>query len=161
MRPVFWNTYIDDLFRNLPVITAYADDCTLSHFYLRQDSQGIVAEVNQQLHLNDEWGKHWHVPFATEKTQTMVVSRSLEAAQAVEGRGIFGTVTPPLQDYVRITGVDMDRELCYDHHLKHVAQQSSLKVSALRRVAILSDKRRVGLLYKAQGRPYLEYGALT
>ena len=74
---------------------------------------------------------------------------------------MFGTITLPLQDYVRILGVDLDRELRFDRHIKHVARQASLRVSALRRVAGLLDKRGILLLYKAQVRPYLEYGTLT
>ena len=99
--------------------------------------------------------------FAPEKTQAMVVSRSAAAMQAVEGRVMFGSTTLPLQDYIRILGVDLDRELRFDRHLKHVVHLASLRVSALRRVAYFLDKRGIMLLYKAQVRPYLEYGALT
>lgn len=57
--------------------------------------------------------------------------------------------------------MDLDRELRFDRHLKHVAHQATLRVSALRRVANFLDKRGIMLLYKAQVRSYLEYGALT
>ncbi|XP_050733849.1 uncharacterized protein LOC127007175 [Eriocheir sinensis] len=86
----------------------------------------------------------------------MVISRSPAATQAVEGRVMFGSVTLPLQDYVRILGVDLDRGLRFDRHLKHAAHQASLRVSALRRVANFLDKRGIMLLYKAQVRPYLD-----
>ncbi len=161
LGPVLWNLYIDDLLRGLPAISAYADDCTLSCSYSRQDSQRVVAGINQQLHLIEEWGKRWQVNFAPEKTQAMVVSRSPAASQAVAGRVLFGGVTLPLKDDIRILGVDLDKELRFDRHLKHIARQASLRVSALRRIASLLDKRGILLLYKAQIRPYLEYGALT
>ncbi|XP_045130660.1 uncharacterized protein LOC123515839 [Portunus trituberculatus] len=91
----------------------------------------------------------------------MVISRSLAARQEVEGKVMFGSITLPLQEYIKVLGVDLDRELRFDRHLKHVAHQASLRVSALRRVAGLLDKRGIQLLYKAQIRPYLEYGVLT
>ena len=38
LGPVLWNLYIDDLLRTLPAVSAYADDCTLSRSYCRQDN---------------------------------------------------------------------------------------------------------------------------
>ncbi|MPC57823.1 hypothetical protein E2C01_051811 [Portunus trituberculatus] len=57
----------------------------------------------------------------------MVVSRSMAASQVIEGRVTFGTVTLPLQEHIRILGVDLDRRLRFDRHLKHVAHQASLQ----------------------------------
>ena len=161
LGPVLWNIYIDDLLRRIPAISAYADDCTLSCSYSRQDSERVAAEINQQLKQIEEWGARWQVNFAPQKTQAMVVSRSLAAPRAIEGSVLFGGVPLPLQDHIKILGVDLDRELRFDHHLKNVAHRASLRVSALRRVASFLDRRGILLLYKAQIRPYLEYGALT
>ena len=33
LGPVLWNIYIDNLLWQLPVVSAYADDCTLSCTY--------------------------------------------------------------------------------------------------------------------------------
>ena len=38
LGPVLWNVYVDDLLRQLPAVSAYADYCTLSFTYPRQDS---------------------------------------------------------------------------------------------------------------------------
>ena len=78
----------------------------LSCSYHHEDSQRAVAEVNQQLRLIQEWGTCWQVSFAPRKTQAIVVSQSLAASKAVVRR-MFGTVTLPHQDYVRILGVDL------------------------------------------------------
>ena len=67
LGPVLWNLYVDDLLQQLPAISAYADDCTLYRSYHRQDSQRVVAEINQQLSLIQEWGVRWQVNFAPEK----------------------------------------------------------------------------------------------
>lgn len=96
LGPVLWNLYIDDLLRTLPAVSAYADDCTLSRSYCRQDSQRAVDDVNQQLQTIQRWGDRWQVNFAPEKTQAMVVSRSSAAPQAVEGQVKFDAVTLPL-----------------------------------------------------------------
>ncbi|KAG0730469.1 hypothetical protein GWK47_028209 [Chionoecetes opilio] len=91
----------------------------------------------------------------------MVVSRSPVAGPAVEGRLRFGGVPLPLQEAVKVLGVEVDRELRFDGHMKHIAKKASHRVSALRRVASFLDSGGKLLLYKAQIRPYLEYTALS
>ena len=73
---VLWNIYIDDL-RQLPAVSAYADDCTLSCTYPRQDNERAADEINQQLYVIQEWGTDWQVTYAPEKIQTMKISRFL------------------------------------------------------------------------------------
>ncbi|KAG0712459.1 hypothetical protein GWK47_018423 [Chionoecetes opilio] len=91
----------------------------------------------------------------------MVVSRSPAAGPAVEGRLRFGGVPLPLQEAVKVLGVEVDRELRFDGHIKHIAKKASHRVSALRRVASFLDSGGKPLLYKAQIRPYLEYAVLS
>ncbi|KAG0713638.1 hypothetical protein GWK47_015765 [Chionoecetes opilio] len=101
------------------------------------------------------------VNFAPEKTQAMVVSRSPAAGPAVEGRLRFGGVPLPHQEAVKVLEVEVDRELKFDGHIKHIAKKASHRVSALRRIARFLDGGGKLLLYKAQIRPYLEYAALS
>ena len=161
LGPVLWNIYIDDLLRQLSSVAAYADDCTLSRSYCRLDSRRAVTELNRQLRLVEQWGEVWQVNFAPEKTQAMVISRSPGASHAVSGQLRFGDKSLPLQDYVKILGVSVDRSLRFDHHIAGVARQTSLRVSALRRMADTLDPRGILTLYKAQIRPCMEYGALS
>ncbi|KAG0723253.1 hypothetical protein GWK47_043036 [Chionoecetes opilio] len=79
----------------------------------------------------------------------------------MEGRLRFGGVPLPLQEAVKVLGVEVDRELRFDGHIKYIANKASHRVSALRRVASFLDRRGKLLLYKAQIRPYLEYAALS
>ena len=161
LGPILWNVYVDDLLHQLPAVTAYADDCTLSCTYPQQDSGRAVDDVNNQLRTIQEWGTRWQVNFAPEKTQAMVVSRSPAAGPAVAGRLRFGDSLLPLKDSVKILGVEVDRELRFDEHVKHIAKKASHRVSALRRMAGFLDREGRLLLYKAQIRPYLEYAALS
>ena len=156
-----WNLYIDDLLRQLSTVAAYADDCTLSCSYFRPDSQRAVNKMNRQLQLVEEWGEVWQTSFAPEKTQAMVISRSPAASQAISGRLLFGGVSLPLQEHIKILGVTVDQGLRYDHHVNALACQASQRVSALRRMADTLDPRGVLTLYKAQIRPCMEYGALS
>ena len=102
LGPVLWNVYIDDLLRQLPAVKAYADDCTFSLSYCRQDSQRAVAAVNKLLKAAEEWRKVWQVDFAPNKTYAMVVFRSTAASQAVEGQIQFEGVRLPIQDTIKV-----------------------------------------------------------
>ncbi len=161
LGPVLWNIYVDDLLRQLPAVSAYADDCTLSCTYPQHESVRDAEEINQQLGVIQEWGARWQVIFAPEKTQAIVVSRSLVAEPAVEGGIRFGGLPLELQESVKILWVEVDRGLRFDRHIKHIALKASHRVSSFRRVATLLDRRGRLLLYKAQIRPYLEYAALS
>ncbi|KAG0720658.1 hypothetical protein GWK47_048072 [Chionoecetes opilio] len=55
----------------------------------------------------------------------MVVSRAPAAGPAVEGRLQFGGVPLPLQEAVKILGVEVDRVLRFDGHIKHIAKKAS------------------------------------
>ncbi|KAG0722636.1 hypothetical protein GWK47_044120 [Chionoecetes opilio] len=118
--------------------------------------EGVQAQ-----HLDVVPPPHMEVNFAPEKTQAMVVSRSPAAGPAVERRLRFGGVPLPLQEAAKVLGVEVDRELRFDGHIKHIAKKASHRVSALRRVASFLDRGGKLLLYKAQIRPYLEYAALS
>ena len=161
LGPLLWNVYIDDLLRQLPAMKAFADDCTLSFSYCRQESQRASTAINKQLQLVEEWGRAWQVSFAPSKTHAMVISRSPAAPQALANRLRFGGSCLPLQNSVKILGVTFDCELRFDHHVAAVAHQTSQRVSALRRVASSLDAQGILTLYKAQIRPCMEYGALS
>ncbi|KAG0715565.1 hypothetical protein GWK47_011680 [Chionoecetes opilio] len=83
------------------------------------------------------------------------------AGPAVEGRLRFVALPLPLQEAVKVLGVEVDRELRFDGHIKHIAKKASHRVSFLRRVARFLDRGGKLLLYKAQIRPYLDYAALS
>ncbi|MPC51428.1 putative protein in type-1 retrotransposable element R1DM [Portunus trituberculatus] len=158
---VLWNIYIDDLLHQLSSVAAFADDCTLSRSYCRLDSQRAVNELNRQLRMVEQWGEVWQVNFAPKKTQAMVISRSPDASHVVSGELRFGGKCLPFQDYIKILGVCVDRSLRFDHHIAGIARQTSLRVSALRRMADTLDPRGTLTLHKALIRPCMEYGALS
>lgn len=161
LGPVLWNIYIDDLLQQLPSVSAYADDCTLSCTYPRRDSGQVVDKINHQLGVIHEWGERWQVTFAPEKTQAMVISRSPVAGTAVEGRICLDGIPLPLLEAIKILGVEVDRGLKFEGHIRHLAQKASHRVSALRRIASFLDRSGRLVLYKAQIRPYIEYASLS
>lgn len=91
----------------------------------------------------------------------MVISRSPADKLAAEGKLYFNGVHLPVQDTIKILGVEVDRELRFDGHIKDIAKKASHRITALRRMAGFLDKGGKLLLYKAQIRPYLEYAALS
>lgn len=90
----------------------------------------------------------------------MVISRSPAASKAITGRLLFGSASLPLRYHIKILRVTADQDLSYDRHVSSPANQTSQRVSALRRMANALGPRGVFTLYKAQIRPYMECGAL-
>lgn len=66
-----------------------------------------------------------------------------------------------LQDQVKILGVSVDYDLCYDHHDATVALQSPLCISALCRMGGNLNPLDILKLCKANICPCIEYGALS
>ncbi|MPC60228.1 hypothetical protein E2C01_054268 [Portunus trituberculatus] len=71
----------------------------------------------------------------------MVVSWSCAVSCEVEGRMRFGDTTLPLQNNIKILGVNMDVELYFDLHLQILTRQVSFQVFALSRVAVFFDRQ--------------------
>ena len=49
LGPLLWNVYFNDLLQSLPVASAYADDCTLSHSYSREEAANVIDATNRHL----------------------------------------------------------------------------------------------------------------
>lgn len=161
LGPIMWNIYFNDLLQRLPVVSAYADDCTLSHSYRREETADAIDTINRQLDDIIAWGKKWQIKFASEKTQAMIISRSREDSRLFEGKLKMGNNILSISDSANILGVDVDSSLSFDRHLEKVAHRASLRVTLLRRVSHLLDANGLMKLYKAQVRPVMEYTPLT
>ncbi|MPD04617.1 hypothetical protein E2C01_100314 [Portunus trituberculatus] len=81
----------------------------------------------------------------------MVVSQSSAAMAAMAGKLSlsFGAAALPLQEDVKILGMEMDQGLRFDSHVKTIAKKASHRISALRRMASFLDRKGRLLLYKA------------
>ena len=159
--PLLWNAYFDDLLHSTTAAAAYADDCTLSWTFKRDEAREVIESVNRQLADILAWGERWQVKFAPEKTQAMVISRSRQDADLLRGKLRLGRDTITLQDSVDILGVEVDSGLRFDRHLKKVALAASRRVTLMRRMKHLLDADGLTTLYKAQVRPVMEYAPLT
>ena len=160
LGPILWNIYFNDLLSSLPVASAYADDCTLSYSYNREEAAEVIEATNR--HLSDimAWGRRWQVKFAAEKTQAMLISRSWRDAKLLEGQLRSGEDTLAVKGSVTVL-VEVDSTLSFARHLESVARKASLRVTLLRRVRHLLDADGLMKLYKAQVRPVIEYSPLT
>ena len=101
------------------------------------------------MHTKNIRGSVLKFTFANDKT--LANPRSSAAKAAVANRLSFGGATLPLQEDVKILGVEVNQRLRFNSHVKTIAKKASQKISALRRVAVFLDRKgRRLLLYKAQ-----------
>lgn len=161
LGPILWNIYINDLLQGLPSSFAYADDCTLTCTYEREDRQTAVEETNKYLQYITSWGKRWQVKFAPEKTQAMCISRSPGDARALQDQIKFDNDTLTMGTDMDILGVVFDCKLNFELHIKKIAHTASQKITSLRRMRHLLDAEGMQTLYKAQIRSILEYSSLA
>ena len=76
LGPVLWNIYLNDLLLSIPAAVSFADDCTLSRSYTREEVQDVIESVNRLLGDIMAWGERWQVKCAPDKIQAMLISRS-------------------------------------------------------------------------------------
>lgn len=81
----------------------------------------------------------WKANFAPEKSQTMVISQSPSASQAVARLLHFRGKSLAFQDHMKILDVSVDRGLHADYNFNAVARQTSLCISVLLRVTTNLD----------------------
>ena len=63
LGPILWNIYFNDLLQSLPLASAYADDCTLSHSYNRDETANVIEDINRHLRVitDRDRGARWQV----------------------------------------------------------------------------------------------------
>ncbi|XP_063609421.1 uncharacterized protein LOC134783471 [Penaeus indicus] len=159
LGPILWNIYIDDMLREDPEINAYADDCTLSVSYQREDHDAVATNMNSKLQAIYEWGSQWQIRFAPNKTQAMVISRSPAASGVMKDTILMNNTALPLEDLISVLGIDIDSGLRFNRHVSRICKTASLKVTALRRISHLLNPQGILTLYKSQIRPHLEYAS--
>ena len=130
LGPLLWNIYFNDLLQCLPVKLAYADDCTLSHSYTREEAVNMIDATNRQLRDILAWGNRWQVKFAAEKTQAILISCSCEDTRLLAGQLNFGKDTLAIQDSINILGVEVNSKLRFDCQLESMARKTSLRVTS-------------------------------
>ncbi|XP_063591346.1 uncharacterized protein LOC134768450 [Penaeus indicus] len=161
LGPILWNIYIDDMLREHPEINAYADDCTLSVSYQREDHDAVATNMNSKLQAIYEWGSQWQIRFAPNKTQAMVISRSPAASGVMKDTILMNNTALPLEDLISVLGIDIDSGLRFNRHVSRICKTASLKVTALQRISHLLNPQGILTLYKSQIRPHLEYASLS
>ena len=161
LGPILWNIYIDDLLQEHPEISAYADDCTISISYRRENHAETIRIINNKLNALYEWGTQWQVNFAANKTQAMVISRSSNASSTIGNQIKMDDTALILQNHISILGAEIDEQLRFDRHINKICQVASFKLSSLRRLSKFLDSRGIMTLFKAQVRPHLEYASLA
>ena len=156
LGPLLWNIYINDLLHLVPEVKAFADDCTLAISYSPLHEVAAITQLNERLKEIAEWGDKWQVKCAPHKTQLMVISRS-ETSQTLQ----FNREEIRSQNEIEILGVIYDNKLTYRSHIDNIARKASAKITSLRKISSLIDKKGRELLYKSQVRAAMEYSCLA
>ena len=124
--------------------------------YDPNQEEAAVALLNTRLRDIASWGERWQVRFAPHKTQLMLITRS-----ATEMHLNFNGKVICTQNEIEILGVTYDSKLQYKTHIENVARKASAKLTSMRRMSWLLNKKGKEVLYKAQVRSAMEYSMLA
>ena len=159
LGPLLWNIYFNDLLDLIPEAHAYADDCTMSFQLNRGETKEKESIIRDRLKLIEAWGNLWQVTFAPEMSQMMIVTRTQNPQPQLKLS--LGSTELVAATAIEILGVKFDKEMTLKDHVKALARKSAAKLTALRRISSLLDKKGCKTLYEAQVRPLMEYAPLS
>lgn len=99
--------YFNDFIHSLPVVSAYADYCTLSHSYAIEESANAVEVINRQLDDITASARRWQVKFFAKK-KVISISRLRDDRRLLEYQLRFGEDTLATKISINILGVEVD-----------------------------------------------------
>lgn len=142
-------------------LMSYADDCSLVYEITSQNSQSMVAAVNQDLAQLESWGVQWHVSFEPSKTHSMVVSRKSKVNTFKPDGIVF--MEKPIEpvDQMKLVGFVFDPKMTMEPMINHVARKARVKLGAIGRLQQHLDSKNLEIMFKSFVRSSLEYGNLV
>jgi hypothetical protein len=131
MGPVLFNVYINDLIlllQNFCSIFNYADDNTLS--FSHENINIVKKNLEMACELSIEWFGSNYMKVNAEKFQFMV----LDAKHANTTLMINATEIKASHN-MKLLGVNLDPNLCFDYHINEVICQASKQINVLCRLS--------------------------
>ena len=160
LGPTLFLLYINDLPDNIvSKLVMYADDTTLFNSadkgkdYLQR--QQLCDTLNRDLQTVEEWGHRWLVSFNSNKTKSILHSRSKDKSHhsSLEMSGI------PVkeQDAIPLLGLTMCSDMSWKVYLQSICKQASQRIGCLYRASRYLHPHVILHLYKSTVRPLMEY----
>uniref|UniRef100_A0A0P4VU58 Reverse transcriptase domain-containing protein n=1 Tax=Scylla olivacea TaxID=85551 RepID=A0A0P4VU58_SCYOL len=138
---ILWNVHFNSLLQSLTLVSAFADDATLSHSYSREEAVNVIDTTNHHLCDILVWSRRWQVKYLPKRPRPWSSPCSREDARVMEGQLKFGEDILAIKDSINFLGVEVDSRLSFNRHLESVARKASLRVTLLRRVRHLLDAK--------------------
>ena len=133
LGPVLFNFFINDLFLLIKKATLhnYADDNTLSAS--SDDANSLIKILSEESQIAIEWLNRNHMIANPKKFQGMVISKNKKQIINLPDIKVENTVIQP-QNSVKLLGVTIDNDLCFDTHINKLCKSAASQLNALLRL---------------------------
>ena len=158
LGPLLFLIYINDIVNDINcTIKLFADDTSL---YVEVDSPGLTANlINDNLSKIHEWSKKWLVNFNPTKTVTMTVSKKLH--KPIHPSLLMNNTSLTEVTCHKHLGVSFSSNGSWTDHIQYIIGKSSKKLSLLRNLKFIIDRKSLQTIYYTFIRPLLEYGDIV
>ena len=140
-------------------LMCYADDCSLVYVIDESNRSTVVANVNRDLALLEDWGVEWHVSFEPTKTHSIVISRK-DTPFVASGVRFMDEEIGAVEE-MKLVGFIFDCKMTMAPMVDHVARKARAKLAAICRLRQHLDDKNLEQMYKAFVRSTIEYGNLV
>jgi len=134
LGPLLFLLYTSDLFSVLENdLVGYADDSTLiAEISSPVDRASVSQSLERDLVRVSDWCSLWCMKLNTDKTKTMLVSRSRTVNPPAPALYLDGVELKNVKSLV-ILGVTFDSKLTFEEHLRLVSKSVSQRIGILRK----------------------------
>ena len=135
-------------------IRLFVDDTSL---YLIVEHPDVTAQsLNIDLETIDKWAKLWLVIFNPTKSESLLISRKVNAP-----------IHPPIfmndQQLTEVTshkhlGLHISKDCTWHKQIEYIKEKVWLRINVMRKFKFLLDRKSLKTIYISFIRPILEYG---
>ena len=123
------------------------------------DTQTSANDLNKYLEITNNWAFQWKMNFNPDPAkQAHEVIFSCKAKEIYHPPLVFNNTSVSQSSSQKHLGVILDSKLIFDENLKMVSYKISKTLGLLRKLHNLLPRSALITIYKAFGRPHLDYG---
>ena len=159
LGPLLFLVYTSDMAMGLENdLIGYADDHTLVATIRSPQQRNLVAQsLNRDLEKIREWCSRWGMKLNSNKTKTLLISRS-RTIEPPHPQLFVGNTPLAESEFLTILGVTFDSHLTFQQHLRNVSSNAARKLGIVCKASYIYGNEGTNLTcFRSFVLPLLEY----
>ena len=154
LGPLLFLVYINDLVTDIECeIKLFADDTSL--YVVVENPYTSALQINRDLIKINEWACRWLVTFNPNKTECLTISNNIK--KPFHPSLIFDDIYLQEVEAHKHLGVILANNLSWNLHVNEILSKGYSRLSMLRNVKFILDRKTLQTIYFSFIRPVLEY----